>query len=504
MGASQSVQNEQDTVQRELESIRRQLETVSLPEQATELVDILPYYSHVVAKIDPKATPQQIAVTYLMISSHAQATRLSKTYATLTAELSQCQKLLTTLYEGIIASKSSFMQFCGVEETGHPANVETTKDWKVKELADTVTFMANELIDVQKYLFHLLNITLQASQTCISSLSQQRNTCESISAELGGALQVLRENSLALRNMLETVMSNYRKAVDSNDELLETQRHLIKVGEEFSAFLKCAEKQNQALREQNAKLTEECRQKDLRVGGLDTEINGLYNALKQAESIKLRNKAHELSEQAKDQEEVKQLRAEIARLKGQSNKVEALRAENSRLKAKLKDSNIKDLEKQLHHANAESDRLRALFKDMDDGVRPQDENAQHIDAISSDEEELSNTVEGLSFAEGAAKIFKRHRVVLGELRDRISQMNDIRGGSGWSIVQRTDSMVKRKTARMLNEINDCLALRNAGEREKERMEQLETQGFPVLQKLISGASQRSKKNKKKNKGESST
>ncbi|OCT49212.1 hypothetical protein CLCR_04793 [Cladophialophora carrionii] len=510
MGASQSVQNapgiSREDVQREMELIHRRLETVSIPDQATEYADILPHYHHVLSMIDLESVQQSIAVFHLMISSHAKATRLSTTYASLTAELVQCQQMLITLYAGIRSSKSALLQF------GSPMSVDSTKDSKIKELADTITFMVDELDGVQGHLFHILHVMLQASQTCAGGHVPQQDIAKSCPAELRDALQALEETHLALRNRISKVMSDYAKAVERTHELSKDKKHLNEVAEQLAASLKSADGENQALQAQNAKLIEECREKNMWIRGINVKIDGMCDTMKRAEAIVLGQKAAGC-EQKKDQEEVKQLRAENARLddqeqvkqlraenarlKDQSTKVEALRAENSGLKRKLKESNVKDLEKRLHEANTELDQLRkTLFKDRDDDDddgRPQNDHA-HPDAVSSssDDEEPSNAVEGLSFAEGAARILQCHKAVLAELRAQISKMKDVRGGSGWSIVHRTDAMVKRKTARLLKDIDDCLALRDAGEREKDRVERLETEGFPALQAVISGACQSTK------------
>ncbi|ETI25946.1 hypothetical protein G647_02723 [Cladophialophora carrionii CBS 160.54] len=493
MGASQSVQNApgipREDVQREMELIHRRLETVSIPDQATEYADILPHYHHVLAIIDLESVQQSIAVFHLMISSHAKATRLSATYASLTAELVQCQQMLITLYAGIRSSKSALLQF------GSPMSVDATKDSKIKELADTITFMVDELDGVQGHLFHILHVMLQASQTCTGGHVPQQDMAKSCPAELRDALQALEETSLALRNRISKVMSDYTKAVERTRELSKDKKHLNEVAEQLAARLKSADEENQALKAQNAKLIEECREKNMWIRGINAKIDGMCDTMKRAEAIVLGQKVTRLGDQKNDQEEVKQLRAENARLKDQSTKVEALRAENSGLKRKLKESNVKDLEKRLHEANTELDQLRTLFKDRDDDDdgRPQNDHA-HTDAVSSssDNEEPSNAVEGVSFAEGASRILQCHKAILAELRAQISKMKDVRGGSGWSIVHRTDAMVKRKTARMLKDIDDCLALRDAGEREKDRVERLETEGFPAWQSVISGSRQSTK------------
>ncbi|EXJ57019.1 hypothetical protein A1O7_07363 [Cladophialophora yegresii CBS 114405] len=521
MGASQSVQDARgippEAVQREMELIHRRLDAVAFPNQATGYADILPHYRGVISMIDPKSMQQTIAVIHLMISSHAKATRLSTTYASLTAELFGCQKMLITLHTKIRSSNIALMQVSGAEETAGQMNVDAIKDCKIKELADTITSLVNQLDLVQTHSFRILHVMLKASEACTSGHNHQPNTAES-NAELSAALQTLDDTSVAVSNRISSVMSNYTKAVErirmleenkkhqtdlveqltanvklANDEIEALMAHIAKL----TASLKMANDEIQALKARNAKLAEDCREKNRWVCDMKAKINGMGDTMKRAESIVLAEKDR-LRKQTRDQEEMKQLKAEVARLKDQSNKVEALHAENARLKVqstkaealraeisglkrKLKESNIKDLEKRLHEANAELDHLRALSKDQDDdGDRPQDDHDTHIDAASSDEEGASTVVEGLSFAEGAARILQCHKAVLAELRAQISTMKDVRGGSGWSIVHRTDAMVKRKTGRMLKDIDDCLALRDAGEREKERVERLETEGFPAL------------------------
>ena len=87
-------------------------------------------------------------------------------------------------------------------------------------------------------------------------------------------------------------------------------------------------------------------------------------------------------------------------------------------------------------------------------------------------------------------------------------MTNIPGRSGWNIVQRTEAMVKEKTTRMLKNIDDCLALRGAVQREKDRVERLEAAGFPALSAAVSGVDRNAcdggamtgKKWNKKNKG----
>lgn len=235
-----------------------------------------------------------------------------------------------------------------------------------------------------------------------------------------------------------------------------------------------------------------------RVSELETELKHA-----RAETKQLKKEASNISETRKTIKalanhlgvaDVEALRAEITRLKNQDNRFEALRNEISELKSK--NANIKDvdehlrrvnvdLEERLHRANLELEKRRSSSNDDGDGG-PSAKNTD-TEAETSDVEELTISVAGLSFSDGAAKTLQHHKTLLRGLRKQVSGMKDVRGGTGWSIVDRSEAMVKKDTTRMLKGIDNCLALRGDAQREKERVEQLETCGFPALQATVSEA-----------------
>lgn len=174
------------------------------------------------------------------------------------------------------------------------------------------------------------------------------------------------------------------------------------------------------------------------------------------------------------QQKMDRMEEKMKKLRVESSKTGDLRKEVRGLKEKLKEGHVKDLEEKLRQTRSERDEARAQLKDKDKNE------AETQPLIQTD----TNAETNLTFSTSAISLFAYQKTILRDLRKTVAEMRDSRGGSGWSIVDRAESLVNDKTGLLIREIDRCLALRESSEveaaRESERIEKLELDGFPAL------------------------
>ncbi|KAJ9615821.1 hypothetical protein H2200_001898 [Cladophialophora chaetospira] len=533
-------------ISEEMETINNQMDNITVPDDVTAVDDVLAYYRGILPDEDPGSdwTLWHQAVTYLMIICHWAMTRSFKECNMLEDEMDRYKTMLKKLYAEVHTFKHMLLWSCGVEDTEESFGIDAIEDWSISELFDTIIFMVKGLNELKTYSLGLLKNTAEACETHSKDCIKKETTYLPGLEDLCGALQSLKEQSVAHQNMVRHTELSHTDLAENLRKLVKERLELIGIRKELAVLLKASEENNKSLEAKCTKLIADCHQKDMRIKALEAELKGLRNAqrepgdMRRAEMLtfegpglrqsmdksqkdsqeatkvdvdmaspgmfsasksmtvlreelttakeknkklkKESDKTRGLTKSMQDlmmhykMEKSREMQAKDAELEEKDDKIDNLRQENNGLKSKNA-----DIKERLHQANLELEKLRAGAINTHADDTPFNE-PPPTQADTSEEEELTSLVHGLDFPSGAAKLLHRHKHTLLTLRNRISQMTDLPGRSGWSIVQRTEAMVKEKTRRMVKNVDDCLALRDPADREKDRVARLETEGFPVL------------------------
>ena len=353
----------------------------------------------------------------------------------------------------------------------------------------------------------LNNILRQINDKLTAACDEKDGTINRLNREIEELEEAQDDEGLKKINELLTKACDLsQEKIELMQEVIDTRKDLVEAVNLVKYLKALINEQKEAieraakLRQGTKRLREDCEKfkqqadKNIELCG---KVQHLEENLKQAKTENkklkqqvdknsdLRARIHYLEEQLKG-ENVEQLRAENIRLMSQDDKVNELQQENDELRDNQRESKaqVKQLKGELRFARTHMQKAQSRSCGIHNAAQPAIEDAQ---GYSSDEGAYAV---GTTFAEVAVELFKAQKTALRGLRQMVSDMTDARGGSGWSIVERTEKMVQSTTSEMLKGIDACLALRNvvqqAQDREEERVEQLNTQGFPALRSVVRG------------------
>jgi len=196
------------------------------------------------------------------------------------------------------------------------------------------------------------------------------------------------------------------------------------------------------------------------LGALQLKVERLSCALeyekRQVAKFKIVSAERDRLQQAlrDETDRAKEYAQENARLKRENKTLQDHKIENKQLKKRLKNTDAQNLEKQLHQARSELDGIRVILKKIgmpnQDSRVPSDDDDELSPCKSQSSAPKTRSIDrGHSFPDAAVELLKEQKLTLRELRELVAGMKDIRGGDGWGIVERTESMVTAKSLEMI-------------------------------------------------------
>lgn len=383
---------------------------------------------------------QHVATAYLMVDYYAQSVTFAKENARLGETLRAYQDLTGQFLQLVRRSKEILLNVKSPEALQHIQRVQIAEAREDDPALVKGMNAVKGLIELRKALMpvvHHFNMNGEKTKTLAEIEKLHAKEC------------ILRDNLIA----------ELRKQVETPGSLPFYQAMVAKLDRELS-------KSRQQEKETESQL------KSIREMGKET--------------APLTREIFMHSDLAKEmQQKMNRMEEDIKKLREDNSKTGDLRREVRGLKEKLKEGHVKDLEGKLRQTRSERDEARAQLKNMNAA-----DTAEPLIHTDSAKEDQTTNASSVNFANGAIETFKHQKTVLREMRKTVAELKDSRGGSGWSIVDRAESMVNYKTALLIQEIDRCLALREVSEveaeKETERVERLEMDGFPALTDVESG------------------
>lgn len=170
-------------------------------------------------------------------------------------------------------------------------------------------------------------------------------------------------------------------------------------------------------------------------------------------------------------ENAKEINKEYERLKAEKVKLHRAETEVGSLKKQLRDANVKGLQKRNQELETQLLKATAALNEL---KLPVDEPDNPNDSADLD---LVAVVTPQPFPEAAVVLLRKLKASLDRLSVQVDGMKEKRGGTGWSIVERTAGMVTETKQTLTKEINDCLALRGKGNTRQKKTEMARDRGF---------------------------
>jgi DNA repair exonuclease SbcCD ATPase subunit len=185
-------------------------------------------------------------------------------------------------------------------------------------------------------------------------------------------------------------------------------------------------------------------------------ITELFQKLEQVnkETDQIRTK---LDEGIAEIEQAKAINKEYERLKAQNVRLHRAETEVGSLKKQLRDASVKALHRRNQELQTQLLEATAALNKLKD--QPVDQPDTPGDSADLDSAAIAPRK---SFPEAALVLLRKLKGSLDRLSAQVDNMKDTRGGTGWSIVERTAGMVAETKHTLTKEINDCLALRGKG------------------------------------------
>lgn len=542
MGGNQSAQGDLsqscDRFEHNLETISSQLAQISIPDDIDSLAEIVPLYSQIVEMLSPQASPTHIATIYLMISSHAQSQILSRTNRAMVHELEECNNKIRTMYARILATNDMLFQAMNEksDELKDECSVAAEDGQKVvwddfarqlDELGGHLVRLVQKFTKDNKGINDKLN-TIKEQNDELEKLRNEANKLTEMYAEAKRDSDIAGCVTLGWKSCCQDALEYIQKSESIHQTLVEKYDTALKMVQDFKSRNVVLSLKDRDLEERIKSLKAEVeevntdRQTNVHsIEEMDKEIKLLHGALKQegtyayfqVRTARLSKEVDELRQDKADlgadlndaRADRDRLRVDLAakqtvidqalrdqkdrlHLKEEngkmSNQIGGLKQELHSLRDQLKEKNVKELKEHLRQTRAQLQQTQLLLKQKG---TPQ--TAQRSVEGSADDPDLeaAGPFKDPSFVEGALELFKKQKKTLRELRRTVSNMKENRGGQGWSIVERADSMVNENTMHMIREIDDCLALRGAHGKEEARVEGLESEGSPTPDAVVAEA-----------------